>query len=66
MNSKDFEANQPVEIQQVLNGYLVVPSMHYQDGSRQTTAVVFQSYNELDAWLRDHFTFRCVAIDGDL
>lgn len=60
--------NTPIEIRQVSNGYVVMPSSS-EDRARMASdddRIVFQTFAELQAWLARHFTHRekQVAVDG--
>lgn len=57
-----------VEVRQVANGYVVMPSNYEARASviSDDERLVFQTFAELVAWMSEHFTHRAqgLAVDG--
>lgn len=59
-------SNEPIEITQVANGYLVQPALRDNGCVNSTESMqVFQSFAELVAWVSEHFDYRASGFAGD-
>lgn len=62
-----MDKNDTIEIRAVTNGYIVSEGFNIAKGPRsvQDAVLVFQSYTELEEFLREHFTYRNSSIEND-
>ena len=59
-------SNEPIEIVQVANGFLVRPARNDVNCVvSEDSTNVFQSFTELIGWMRGHFNFRCTVLIDD-
>ncbi len=67
MSTQSISENDPIEIYQVANGFLVRMPYMITRGDFQPieASMVFQSFSELSEWLAQHFSHRDTGVKHD-
>jgi hypothetical protein len=61
MNKEDA-----IEIRQLANGYIVMPTNQEHRYVLDNERFVFQTFSELQDWLQEHFTYRASYVKKDV